>query len=174
MVSRTPSLCVNSMPPRITRKSRRPRASDRTMVATRTTGTLASFRKSIGVVASQKAMPKGEEVRSVPPQNVSQIAQGLEVQEIRAGLIAPNPKSWPDTKWSIEENTPLPRLRVNARPARAGGEGKGHQSLYVTFSVLPIMSGRIGRRAQTCVISRKKRPKHLPQRLKPIPLGLLF
>ena len=52
------------------------------MVDTVQPGTLAKFRKPIGVVASQKAMPKGEEVRSVPPQNVSHSAQGLEVQEI--------------------------------------------------------------------------------------------
>ena len=52
------------------------------MVDTVQPGTLAEFRKPIGVVASQKAMPKGEEVRSVPPQNVSPSAQGLEVKEL--------------------------------------------------------------------------------------------
>jgi hypothetical protein len=52
------------------------------MVDTVQPGTLAKFRKPIGVVAPQKAMLKGEEVRSVPPQNVSPSAQGLEVKEI--------------------------------------------------------------------------------------------
>jgi len=54
------------------------------MVAS-TTGTLAKFRNPIGVVASQKAMPKGEEVRSVSQQNVSPSAQGLEVKELSSG-----------------------------------------------------------------------------------------
>jgi hypothetical protein len=31
----------------------------------------------VGVVASQKAMPKGEEVRSVSPQNVSRVVKDL-------------------------------------------------------------------------------------------------
>jgi len=51
------------------------------MVDTVQPGTLAKFRKPIGVVATQKAMLKGEEVRSVPPQNLSPSAQGLEVKE---------------------------------------------------------------------------------------------
>jgi hypothetical protein len=48
------SLCVNPMPSRITRKSTRPRASDRTLVDTAQPHALASFRHRIDVVATNE------------------------------------------------------------------------------------------------------------------------
>src|SRR5579864_5736891 len=51
-VPMAPSLCVTPMPPRITRKSTRPRASDRPMVDTVQPQALAQFQKPIGVVAT--------------------------------------------------------------------------------------------------------------------------
>src|SRR6266699_6237673 len=49
-----PSLCVTPMPPRITRKSTRPRASDRPMVDTVQPHGLIFVSKLIGVVATNE------------------------------------------------------------------------------------------------------------------------
>jgi hypothetical protein len=72
-----PSLCVIPMPPRITRKSTRPRASDRSMVDTvQPQGLFVS--KLIGVVATRKMKPLRWITPGTGHQNVS-MTRGLDV-----------------------------------------------------------------------------------------------
>src|SRR5271156_478952 len=53
-----PSLPLHAMPPRITRNSDRPRASDRTMVDTQPPVSLAQLQHSMDGVATQKMKPE--------------------------------------------------------------------------------------------------------------------
>jgi len=72
-------------------------------------------------------MPKGEEVRSVPPQNVSHIALGLEVQEI----FSPSGRGR-----SVSLDIPLIRF---AGPQTSGG------TQFPTFH-----NGRVARYSTSC------------------------
>ena len=53
-----PSHTLHAMPPRITRDSHRPRASDRTMITTQTSASLAQLSNSTGVVVAGRGNPK--------------------------------------------------------------------------------------------------------------------
>jgi len=84
MVPPAPSLCDNSMPPRITRKSRRPRASDRTMVDTVQPERLLSFANRLASSHYRKPCRRRRgEVRSTAERVVRRT--GLEVKELSSG-----------------------------------------------------------------------------------------
>ena len=60
-----PSLCVNPIPPRITRKSTRPRASDRTMVDIVQPQGLPSFRNRMASSRPQDGTAEKEQIQAI-------------------------------------------------------------------------------------------------------------
>jgi len=78
----SPSLCGNPMPPRITRKSYRPRVTDRTMVDTNNRYA-CQLQNRFGVVAAKNEdVRRSENETKTPTQSSSSLPSGLDVANL--------------------------------------------------------------------------------------------